>query len=210
MVSFDICFDNTDALLGLYFEQSKVDIVNFIIVNCLNHTINEIPSHRCNQAYIDIRIAQININNFLFIAYAHGKDDSLVANGSYFIKKNVNSSLFVNSLFYSMSCLTAKELGADLVVNGSHAFIGYNNDADALLGNHQQLSIDCDNSGIKNFILGSSIKEAFNQMKDFFTQKIDWLEENGEPLLAALLTANRDSLSFEGNSNLTFENFNIN
>lgn len=210
MINFHIAFDGGDADLGNYFEVSKTDIVDFINAECNGHQIHEIPSNLCNQAYIDVRIPQVNGSNFIFAVYAHGNDNELVSNGSFFIKKDVNSSLFVNSFFYSMSCLTGKELGKSLIANGSHVFIGYSMEAEALLGNYMQMSIDCDNHGMKNFIRGLKLQECFDQMKQHFTEKIDWLEANGEPVLAAYLMTNRDALVLEGNGDLVLADFTVN
>jgi len=207
MINFHIAFDGLDVQLGNYFEVSKTDIVDFINTECNGHQIHEIPSNLCNQAYIDIRLPQINAKNFIFAVYAHGNDDELVSNGTFFIKKDINSSLFANAFFYSMSCLTGKELGRSLIETGSHAFIGYSIEAEALLGAYMQTSIDCDNHGLKNFIRGLKLQECFDKMKEHFTEKIDWLEENGEPLLAAYLLANKDALVLEGNGELTLTDF---
>lgn len=209
MINFHIAFDGLDAELGNYFELSKTDLVDFINAECNGHQIHEIPSSQCNQAYIDIRIPQINTTNFIFTVYAHGNDDELISNGAFFIKKDINSSLFINSFFYSMSCLTGKELGKSLITAGSHAFIGYSVEAEALLGTYMQMSIDCDNHGMKNFIRGLRLQECFDGMKQHFTEKIDWLESNGEPLLAAYLLTNRDALVLEGNSDLTLSDFTV-
>lgn len=207
MINFHIAFDELDVDLGNYFELSKKDLVDFINYECKDHQIHEIPANRCNQAYIDIRLPQINTLNYIFAVYAHGKDDELLSNNTFFIKKDVNSSLFANSFFYSMSCLTARALGKSLIAEGSHAFIGYSVEAEALLGVFMKTSIDCDNHGIKNFIRGLSLQECYERMKEHYTEKIDWLEGSGEPILAAYLLNNRDSLVLEGNGNLTMTDF---
>lgn len=210
MINFHIVCDQDDVSLGNYFESSRLDIANFIFANCADNRIAEIPSTCCNLAYIDELLPQINTQNFIFVVYSHGGDDQLVSDGTHYIKKGVNHYLFSNSLFYAMSCLSGKELGAALVAHGSHVYIGYNEEVQALLGTYLQLSIDCDNHGLKNFISGKPIGECYDKMKEFFTEKIDELVAQGELVRALTLRFTRDALIFEGNRGLTIEDFRIN
>jgi len=207
MANFHIAFDNDDLALGYYFEASKNDIVSYININCEGSTINEISSPRCNQAYIDLFIPQINNNNFLFIVYSHGKPNCLTANGNSFIDLDFNVHHFINSFFYSMSCHAGENLGFSLVDNKCHAFIGYNDIAWVLDGDYSNLCMDCDNYGIKKFISGSIISDAFEQMKNNFSTQIDFLEQKGEIIYAAYLRKNRDSLVLIGNKDLEFNLF---
>jgi hypothetical protein len=207
MANYQIAFDNADSILGNYFEQSKVDLINFINTNDINHTINEIPSPQCNQAYIDIIIPQINHQNFIFVAYSHGMPDHLQANASFYVRSGVNSDIFTRSLFYSMCCHAGKHLGVALISSGCHAFIGYKDEAWALNSSNMQLSIECDNFGIKKFISGDTLQNSFEAMKQNFNIQIDALENNGEILAAAYLRRNRDVLIMLGNGNIRFSDF---
>lgn len=209
MGSINIAFDNADIGLGHYFEASKLDLISIVNSLSTNSKIKEIDSRICNQPFIDMYIPQININNFLFFAYSHGFDDCLTVNGAYYIHSKVNSHLFINSLFYSMSCSTANDLGKELCDKGCLAFIGYDDIAYALPGRFQQISIDCDNYAIRKFLENSTIKESFDMMKEYFTIKIDEIENQGEILIAADLRSNRDALQFMGNENLKKGDFNI-
>jgi len=208
MANFQIAYDNKDSELGYYFEESKNDIVAFINQACQNPVVTEIPTPRCNQAYIDFNIPLVNQNNFLFIAYSHGKPRRLIANGNLYVDLQFNAHVFVNSFFYSMSCHTGEELGPNLVnSHNCHAFIGYSDCAWILNGAYLQLSIDCDNYGLKQFISGVVLGVAFENMKNNFTSQIDFLEQQGEIIFAARLLKNRDALVFFGNKNLHFSSF---
>ncbi|HNW70036.1 MAG TPA: hypothetical protein PKI01_06515 [Bacteroidales bacterium] len=208
MANFQIAFDNTDLELGHYFEASKDDLVVFINQNFQNPCINEIPSQKCNCAYIDYIISLQNTSNFLFLAYSHGNTDRLIANGEAYIRTGQNAHLFENSFFYSMSCLSAQVLGPALInEHNCLAFIGYNDESYAFDTAYKQLCIECDNFGIKKFIGGLNIGEAYNQMKDYFTFQVDILENAGEIIYAALLRKNRDCLVLIGDQNLLFNLF---
>ncbi|MFA7380008.1 MAG: hypothetical protein WC150_06065 [Bacteroidia bacterium] len=210
MANFHIAFDHNNVTLGLYFEKSKADLINHINHAIPLSVVNEINSDRCNQAYIDIFIPTINLSNFIFVAYSHGLENKLTANGGSYIESDINSNLFTNCFFYSMSCLTGIDLGKKLAENNSHTFIGYNDFAPALLGKYMKLSIDCDNFAIKKFIDGYTIVESFNSMKTNFTAAVDYLENKGEPLLASALRKSRDALVLYGDSSLTIAGFHIN
>jgi len=210
MVNFHIAYDDDDDKLGRYFESSKTDIVEFIQSNCDSSRVWELSSEHCDITYIDTYLPQINSTNFIFTTYCHGNVDELVAGGACFVKKNKNSYLFANSLFYSMSCLAGRELASALILEGTHAFLGFKDDAKVLLEDYQQLSIECDNYALKEFILGKAIGQCFEEMKNFISDKIEYLLVQEEPLHASYLRANRDALTFEGNDQLTIEDFKVN
>lgn len=207
MARFNIAFDDANAGLGHYFDLSRQDIITFINQSGNGHQINEIPSTRCSQAYIDITFPTPNPDIFVFIAYSHGFADRLTSAQGSFIQKNINSNRFVNSLFYSMACHSALELGTDLHEQNCHGFIGYDSDAWVLV-NHIQVSLACDNFGMKKFISGATIQQAFDDMKQKFTVEIDKLEQAGEILAATSLRETRDALVLKGNNpDLTFAQF---
>lgn len=207
MANFHIAFDNDNEQIGYYFEKSKADIAFYINQAITGSTITEISSKKCNQAYIDILIPKVNHTNFIFLAYSHGDTNCLIANGNYYIESHANANLFGNSLFYSMACHTGTGLGVKLIEFGSHAFIGFTNAAYALLGSNTNISLSCDNYGMKCFIDGATLLEAFESMKNNFTTQSDILELNGEILAASQLRKNRDALILLGNGALTINDF---
>lgn len=207
MANYHIAYDNADAILGWYFEQSKVDLISYIAANDAGGLINEIASPQCNQAYIDIIIPQINARNFVFVAYSHGMSDHLQANASFYVRAGVNSDLFINSFFYSMCCHSGKHLGTALVLGGCHAFIGYNEEAYVLPGRFASIFIACDNFGIKRFISGNTLQDSFEAMKQNFNEQIDALANSGDIFEALYLRKNRDALVMFGNANTVFSSF---
>lgn len=207
MVNFNIAFDNEDLKLGSYFVKSKEDLAEFLLDNHGNYSIHEIQSAICNEVYIDMRMLAINASSFVFVAYSHGNEHSLIARESPYVDLSKNSHLFVNSFFYSTACSTGKKLGEDLVNKGCKAFIGYNRDVEVFLNDYQKTSINCDNQGIKMFVLGNSLGKSFDSMKDFYNQQIDRLTQFGDPLSASFLVASREALVFFGDKDLTIEDF---
>lgn len=206
MARFNIAFDQVDAQLGHYFLASKNDL-NAYLNGAAEHTINEIPSHRCNVAYIDLYLPTINHQNFVFVAYSHGGVDCLSCSGAWYINSPANTHNFVNSFFYAMACNTAKTLGPELITKGCLAYIGYDDLAWALSEPNQQISIDCDNRGLKAFINGGTLAEAFEEMKNFFKISIANLIANGQLLAAGALRKNLAALRMHGNGDIRFEDF---
>lgn len=207
MVSINIAYDNQALELGAYFEASKNDLVDFLAANHNDYSIHEIHSARCNEVYIEVRIGAINSQRYLFIAYSHGAEDCLISGGNSYVAVNKNTNLFTNSLFYTTACSAGHKLGEDLINNGCEAFIGYNRVVTVFSDEKQNVSIECDNCGIKMFILGRTIGDAFSLMKAYYTQQIDRLNQFGDILSASYLVANREALVFFGNPNLTIHDF---
>lgn len=208
MAKFSIAFDHADLKLGHYFQSSKDDISVFITQHDNAHLVHEIPSADCTQAYIDGYMATLKGERSLFIAYSHGNNEFLSSvNGKYILSPE-NTGHFTNCFLYSMACNTGKILGPDVVAKGCITFIGYNDTAYALLGEEKQLSIDCDNKAIKEFMSGSSAQDAVIAMKAFLKESIRELIRNKKALKAGYLRHNLAVLVIYGDTGVLFNSFN--
>ncbi len=210
MINFVIAFDNKNSELGTYFEASHEDIKNLLeeqqdsVNSCLG-----ISTVTCNMAYIDIEIAKLNQQPFIFIAYTHGLDNCLKCGGNPFISID-NCHHFSNSLFYSTACLIGRKLAPELIKNGCKTFIGFKEESEVFQSDrYKQIFIECDNYAIKMFLTSNnSIGDSFDSMKRNYTNKIDYLHQIGEdPLFIGSLIANRESLIFLGDKSLKKEDF---
>jgi hypothetical protein len=209
MINVLIAFDNLDNNLGDYFEQSKSQSSEVIAEVIQDYNCLEVPSTRCNVAYLDLILPQFNQSPFIFVNYSHGTSTTITCSNSIYIS-NDNVYLFSNAFAYIMSCEVAAELGPHFIANHALAFIGFNKETYALRGSYQNLSITCDNYALLLFLNGNILRDAFAAMKANYTIKADHLEEMGEPLKAADLLECRDSLVFLGNGNLTIKDFILN
>ena len=207
MINFVIAFDNQDATLGQYFEDCKNDIVNFLEEQ-EHMEYFTIPSHRCNVAYIDMTIPQNNPNPFVFIAYTHGDDGGLTCSGDFFVFKD-NCLHFSNSLFYSTACLIGKRLAPALIKSGCKTFVGFNEEIRVLheKPSYRDIFIKCDNFALKMFLTSeATVGQAFQAMKNNYTNKIDRADELGEDFVfISFLRESRDALVCLGNKNLKKE-----
>jgi hypothetical protein len=210
MLNIVIAFDNQNVVLGQYFEDCQRDIV--ALLDEQNHMVklcSLVPSAKCNVAYIDIAIPQLNSNPFIFIVYTHGLDEELKCNGAAFITMD-NCHHFANSLFYSTACLIGKKLAPELIKTGCKAFIGFKEETEVFKNSlYRQTFIECDNYALKMFITSNtSVGQSFDAMKNHYTTKIDRLVEFGEdPLFIGSLTANREALICLGDRDLKREDF---
>lgn len=209
MINLKIAFDEQDVYLGSYFEECKQDLVQFINGKEFPFDIDEIASKLCNPVYIEQRILLLNSARFLFVVYTHGRADSLTVNDHPYVEI-AGCEIFKNSLFYSTACHSGKLLGEEIIIKGGGAFIGYN-DALEVLGLHlRDIAVRCDNSGIKFFIEGHTIGQAFNLMKSFYSTEINRLLRQRDALHAGILRDNRSHLVIFGNPDLTINDFIIN
>lgn len=209
MIRFVIAFDDQVADLGEYFSRCKTDIVGFLHEqeNIVYEEIHEMPAALCNEAYVDVSMQHYNPDPFVFIAYSHGINNALRCAGNSYVLKGSNSNRFISTLFYTNACLTAVELGQDLIDNGCHTYIGYDEEIEAFTADrYMQTSIQCDNAGLKYFFAkNGTIGEAVTAMKQYYTQNIDKLSDFKDMMYAGFLTAAREALVIKGNTNLKKE-----
>jgi hypothetical protein len=196
MIKIMIAYDDKDLELGTYFEDCKKQLVSILGEqnDLLKYKLNEISSDCCNSVYINSLMPQHMSNPFIFIAYSHGNEKALCCGNNCYIEKNVNTQ--------------GKELGEDLINKGCLAFIGYKTETIAFLeGSMKEISIKCDNAGIMEYLSNDiTIFEAFEKMKNCYTQQIDRvLNDEKFTVFAAALVEARDSLVFFGKSDLKKE-----
>lgn len=209
MISVNIAYDDKDSGLGDFFLRCKQDLIDYLEANNGGgYTVDEIHTERCNEVYIQQRISVLNTNNFLFVAYSHGDTDCLTVGGTAYIHLDSNAHLFSNSFFYAVACSVGARLGQNLIDRGCHVFIGYK-DTFYILNRQLQLAINCANIGIKMFLSGRSVREAFELIEKFYNQEIDKLVAFNDIMAAGMLASNKNALVLFGNNDLTINDFNV-
>lgn len=209
MIKFIIAYDNQDAQLGAYFTLCKDNLIAFLNEKAVLNIV-EIGTQHCTQLNIELKINAINNDEkLLFVAYSHGSKDAVICGGEAYVKVNENTHLFNNSIFYSNACLCGRDLKTDLIQKGCSAFIGSKNEVSVLLLD-PNLSAKLDNYALLIFIENNqTIHEAYISMLNHYDYEIDRLNEFEKGIgfgKAAYLLDARDSLVFEGEKNLKFEN----
>jgi hypothetical protein len=201
MICYIAC-DNLDPTLGKYFSDCA-DICSNYINFYLEEQGNLINGVRLNQANIDLTLQNKTEDKFLFTAYSHGTENALLANHLPYLKVDLNTQYFKGGLVYTNACLSAQELGPDLVNNGAFAFVGYNEEVPVLHDeNVKKIMRDADNYALIFFLTGETIGDAVKRAKNYLTTKILHLQELNNPDRAELIVV-RDAMEVIGNENLT-------
>jgi len=96
-------------------------------------------------------------------------------------------------IVHLLACLTAAQLGEDLVLNGCRAFFGYEVVFAFPLDNPEPF-LACDAQIDRSLVDGRTAGGAYTDAFDAFTLEIQRLLAQGQPHLAAMLEYNRDHL----------------
>ena len=195
-----LAFDENDSVLGSFFQSCKENLDSFFAQIDIQPTF--LNSNTLND--LAIEIVTKDISSFVFGAYSHGDNDCLLKKTSIPYISLTNSSNFKNSFFYTFSCSTGKELGLNLIKNGCHCYIGYN-DIVAIWSTYQKPFIECANYGIIQFFYGEESHTIINQMKEKYNDEIDNMYKQ-DFLIASILRDNRDGLIILG-KNISLINF---
>lgn len=196
MINTILAVDNEDSGLGSFFSECLQDIEDFqnenkVLTILLSNLLR-------NDIAISVKLEAIA--KFIFLAYSHGNDDSLVVNGSHpYISINVNNNRFTDSLFYACACHTGKILGQSLVDSGCASYIGYQ-DEFKVWGYNTAPFVECANYGYKLFLEGHDVETIIIMMKSKYDDHIN--NYNNDYFGAANLLSNRNALIARGNLQL--------
>lgn len=201
MVNIVLAFDEADKDVGSFNQGCKEDYEIFFS-NDSAHSVTYIGSNTLNSLNIQLRIE--HLSSFVFVAYSHGENYRLFSNGEDYISTKVNVELFKNSFFYTVSCHTGSQLGAELINNGCKCYFGYKTLFNSWLG-YKDFS-DCANFGFFKFMEGLTTDHIFEQMITKYNLHIDNLYKENF-VQASLLRENRDGLIKLG-ENITIQDLN--
>lgn len=209
MIRILLAFDNIDFDLGQYFDSCRTDLIAIIDAENIDNIkiqYSELDSYKCNSAYVLDAHENLSDLPFIMVAYMHGNKKAISANGGHFVIAGEDNNFYKNTFFYTNSCSSAKFLGPDLVKQGCYAFIGYSEATVAFKDDRSDVSLKCDNSGLLLFLTQDiTAFEAYNGMKQYYTQQSDRLFSIGDILASGLLINAREALTFEGDKELKKE-----
>jgi hypothetical protein len=206
MIHLFIAYDDKDTKIGEYFINSQEHLTSALKATCL---VQLFDTDAINGAAIETAISALNTANpntpFVFVNYTHGKTDSLHTDEKEFINAK-NTYYFGNSLFYACSCLAGVSLKDSLMANNCTFFMGYNNTISSIYPETEHLFYICENTVILDFLskntsIINSITAMYEQYENFI------IDDNVDSATALILGRNRDCFVYQGNENLTRNDF---
>lgn len=188
MANIFLAFDENDDNIGSFNQGCKEDYQDFL--EGKDHSVTYIDSKVLEPNNIEVTIK--DNPPFIFAAYSHGGIDGLYVNGVGYISTGLNVTLFKNSFFYTVSCLTGTALGSELINNGCRCYFGYKTNFNSWAG-YKAFS-ECANFGLFKFLDGIDSNTVYDLMIEKYNEHIDDLRENNSSIQASLLLENRRGL----------------
>lgn len=194
MANTILAFDELDNTLGSFFQSCKENLDSFFGEIDIQPIF--LNSNKLNDFAIEF--VTHDISSFVFGAYSHGGNDCLLKSATIPYVSKANSFNFNKSFFYTFSCSSGRELGANLIENGCHCYIGYK-DIIAIWSTYLKPFVECANYGLIQFFNGVESYTIINLMKDKYNKEIDDVYQQ-DFLIASILLENRDALVLYGNN----------
>ncbi len=163
-----IC-DDKDTNRGEYFSASQQDLLEKLQPNISNH--QNLKTIDC-QISFDNYTANFNGIPFLCVAYAHGSETSIAVENEDYIHFE-NAYLLNQSFIYACSCLSAKQLGQQMIDNGCKVFSGFDTKISSCNPETEGIYQDCENSFMTFFVNdGLDIQECLKKVEEKYTEGI--------------------------------------
>lgn len=188
MINILLAFDEEDDDIGSFNQGCKEDFEEFF-VNKNNHNITYIGTSTLTE--IEVQSKTAPLSSFIFAAYSHGDIDKLVSKNGAYVSKNEGIKTFKDSFFYTVSCLSANELGTELINNGCKSYFGYKTQFSSWQG--YICFSACANYGFFKFIEGNSTHTVYDLMIENYNKHIDDMYKD-DMFQAAILLENRNGL----------------
>lgn len=163
-----IC-DDKDTNRGEYFSVSQQDLLAKLQPNITHH--QDLKTINCRTS-LDNYTPNFNGKPFFCVAYAHGSETSIVVEDENYIHFE-NAYLFNQSFFYACSCLSAKQLGKQIIDNGCKVFLGFDATISSCNPEVEGIYQDCENAFIPFFVNdGLTIHDCLKKVKEKYVESI--------------------------------------
>ena len=150
-----IACDNEDKVLGHFFLSCHDKIREVAVAKGFVY-----------ESLTSINLTKDNINKytsdadeFVFSAFSHGTDNSLLCGKNIYIETNDNVKNFYSSVFYTFACDTANGIGQEFEDTYVIGYFGYKDSAWVVPG-YEDIFVECATKGLVSYIEGKTLKEA--------------------------------------------------
>ena len=175
-----IAYDNEDEKLGHFFQSCHDKIREVAVTKGIDY-----------ESLASQHLTKDNINNhtseadeYIFSAFSHGTDDSLICGTSVYIEAKDNVKNFYSSIFYTFACNTANGIGKEFNDAYVLGYFGYNNEA-WVVPAYENMFVECATKGLVSYIEGKTLKEAVADLIAVYDKYIKNAKVN--PIYACLL-----------------------
>ena len=150
MFNILLIHDDLDEKRGDYFSASHQNMIDKLSILDLPN-LQSLNTNLCLANSIDHYTSAFKGQPFIFVAYAHGSEDTLEVGGEQYIHER-NAYFFSETLFYACSCLSAKSLGLTLMNEGCRVFAGYDARISTLNPECEPIFYECENAFLTHFL----------------------------------------------------------
>ena len=150
-----IVCDNEDENLGHFFQSCHDRIREVSVANGFDY--KSITSESLTKDKINEHTSEAD--NYVFSAFSHGTDDTLLCGKEIYIEASDNVKNFYSSVFYTFACNTANGIGKEFENTYVLGYFGYNNSA-WVVPAFEDIFVDCATKGLVSYIEGKTLKEA--------------------------------------------------
>lgn len=154
-----IACDNEDKELGHFF-QSCHDRIREVAV-AKGFKFESLMSQNLTKEKVNEHTS--DAEEYVFSAFSHGTDDSLLCGEVDYVKSNDNVKNFYSSVFYTFACNTANGIGKEFKESYVLGYFGYNNEA-WVVPTYEKIFVECAIKGLVSYIEGKTLKEAVADM----------------------------------------------
>lgn len=195
-------------LLIAYNDDSEVELHDFF-----SSCADEARQICCNYSVDYSMIYPPNLNeenvigamrsHSLCVIAAHGSPDGVFyEKDQYIVSLKTTNYNFRGKGFYGITCSCGENLSSNLQSLGLRFFIGYK-DTFNIRGNDEPFVISA-LSGLKSFLSGDTLKDAYNTMLSVYDEQISHYET--EDMWTAIeLVHDKEALMFRGEESLRFK-----
>lgn len=199
-----------------YCEQVYYGLLHIVqYIRERGYVVYDLSGSKCIRSEIYDKLE--NLNPSLFAAMGHGYIDTFTDNNEAivwrcgYISCSYPPGNLKNRIVYLWSCLTARELGPEIINYGATAYIGFNEEwiwvssspaGDPYNDPYARCFFDSGNEVIKALVDGCTVKEAVQRAIDRYNQWIEyWKQSNDVHATECIkyLAWDRDALVSLGN-----------